>query len=316
MTALVIAEHKLDKINDETLRAISAASKLSDNVNLLILGNNLQKVVSHAKAIETIKKVLVIEHEDLADYQAEVWADQVTEVLIKTEKIKFILISNSSLGKDLLPRIASYHDSEQISDVVEIIDDRTFLRPIYAGNLLSKVSSKQELNFLTVRANRFVLPKKSHGSVVEKNLPFSRPRARKIILKKNGSVENNRIDINSAKVVVSGGRGLGSADNYQRLLLPLATKLEGALGASRAAVDLGFAPNENQVGQTGKIVAPDLYIAVGLSGSVQHLAGMKDSKIIVAINKDPEAPIFKVATYGMVADLFDVIPELTEKIGK
>ena len=316
MTALVIAEHKLDNINDETLRAISAASKLSNNVNLLILGNNLQKVVSHAKAIETIKKVLVIEHEDLADYQAEVWADQVTEVLIKTEKIKFILISNSSLGKDLLPRIASYHDSEQISDVVEIIDDRTFLRPIYAGNLLSKVSSKQELNFLTVRANRFVLPKKSHGSVVEKNLPFSRPRARKIILKKNGSVENNRIDINSAKVVVSGGRGLGSAENYQRLLLPLATKLEGALGASRAAVDLGFAPNENQVGQTGKIVAPDLYIAVGLSGSVQHLAGMKDSKIIVAINKDPEAPIFKVATYGMVADLFDVIPELTEKIGK
>ena len=316
MTALVIAEHKLDKINDETLRAISAASKLSDNVNLLILGNNLQKVVSHAKAIETIKKVLVIEHEDLADYQAEAWADQVTEVLIKTEKIKFILISNSSLGKDLLPRIASYHDSEQISDVVEIIDDRTFLRPIYAGNLLSKVSSKQELNFLTVRANRFVLPKKSHGSVVEKNLPFSRPRARKIILKKNGSVENNRIDINSAKVVVSGGRGLGSAENYQRLLLPLATKLEGALGASRAAVDLGFAPNENQVGQTGKIVAPELYIAVGLSGSVQHLAGMKDSKIIVAINKDPEAPIFKVATYGMVADLFDVIPELTEKIGK
>ena len=316
MTVLVIAEHKLDKINDETLRAISAASKLSDNVNLLILGNNLQKVVSHAKAIETIKKVLVIEHEDLADYQAEVWADQVTEVLIKTEKIKFILISNSSLGKDLLPRIASYHDSEQISDVVEIIDDRTFLRPIYAGNLLSKVSSKQELNFLTVRANRFVLPKTSHGSVVEKNLPFSRPRARKIILKKNGSVKNNRIDINSAKVVVSGGRGLGSADNYQRLLLPLATKLEGALGASRAAVDLGFAPNENQVGQTGKIVAPDLYIAVGLSGSVQHLAGMKDSKIIVAINKDPEAPIFKVATYGMVADLFDVIPELTEKIGK
>ena len=316
MTALVIAEHKLDKINDETLRAISAASKLSDNVNLLILGNNLQKVVSHAKAIETIKKVLVIEHEDLADYKAETWADQVTEVLIKTEKIKFVLISNSSLGKDLLPRIASYHDSEQISDVVEIIDDRTFLRPIYAGNLLSKVSSKQELNFLTVRANRFVLPKKSHGSVVEKNLPFSRPRARKIILKKNGSVENNRIDINSAKVVVSGGRGLGSAENYQRLLLPLATKLEGALGASRAAVDLGFAPNENQVGQTGKIVAPDLYIAVGLSGSVQHLAGMKDSKIIVAINKDPEAPIFKVATYGMVADLFDVIPELTEKIGK
>ena len=316
MTALVIAEHKLDNINDETLRAISAASKLSNNVNLLILGNNLQKVVSHAKAIETIKKVLVIEHEDLADYQAEVWADQVTEVLIKTEKIKFILISNSSLGKDLLPRIASYHDSEQISDVVEIIDDCTFLRPIYAGNLLSKVCSEQELNFLTVRANRFVLPKISQGSVVEKNLPFSRPRARKIILKKNGSVENNRIDINSAKVVVSGGRGLGSAENYQRLLLPLATKLEGALGASRAAVDLGFAPNENQVGQTGKIVAPDLYIAVGLSGSVQHLAGMKDSKIIVAINKDPEAPIFKVATYGMVADLFDVIPELTEKIGK
>ena len=316
MTALVIAEHKLDKINDETLRAISAASKLSDNVNLLILGNNLQKVVSHAKAIETIKKILVIEHEDLADYKAEAWADQVTEVLIKTEKIKFILISNSSLGKDLLPRIASYHDSEQISDVVEIIDDCTFLRPIYAGNLLSKVCSEQELNFLTVRANKFVLPKTSQVSVVEKNLPFNRPRARKIILKKNRRVENNRIDINAARVVVSGGRGLGSAENYKRLLQPLATKLEGALGASRAAVDLGFAPNENQVGQTGKIVAPDLYIAVGLSGSVQHLAGMKDSKIIVAINKDPEAPIFKVATYGLVADLFDVIPELTEKIEK
>ena len=314
MTALVIAEYENFSIKDETLRVVTAAKKLSGEVWLAVLGYEMERVVNEACCIEGISKVLVIDHEKLKHFIPEVWSFQFLDLLKTNTEISSILISSSSLGKDLLPRIAGMHDEEQLTDVVEIISQNDFLRPIYAGNLVSRVSTEQKRKFLTVRGNKFEPTGKANQNLEGEKIVFKELDTATKILSNSSDNASNTVDLLSAKCVISGGRGLGSAENYRNLLQPLAKKLGAALGASRAAVDMGLAPNENQVGQTGKIVAPDLYIAVGLSGSIQHLAGMKDSKVIVAINKDPEAPIFQIATYGIIADLFEVLPELTEKL--
>ena len=314
MTALVIAEYEDFSIKNETLRVVTAAKQLSDEVWLAVLGHEIENVVNEACRIEGVSKVLVIDHVKLKQYIPEVWGFQFLDILERNATIGSILMSSSSLGKDLLPRIAGMHDEEQLTDVIEIISHNDFLRPIYAGNLVSRVSMTQERKFLTVRCNKFMPTGISNNNLKSEKIAFQECDTATRILSNSSDNASNTIDLLSAKCVISGGRGLGSAENYKNLLEPLAGKLGAALGASRAAVDMGLAPNENQVGQTGKIIAPDLYIAVGLSGSIQHLAGMKDSKVIVAINKDPEAPIFQVATYGIIADLFEVLPELTEKL--
>ena len=313
MTALVIAEYD-SSIKDETLRVVTAARNLSEEVWLIILGNEIESVVNHGCSIEGISKVIVIEHEKLQHFIPEVWAHQFSGILGANADIGSVLMSSSSCGKDLLPRIAGMHDEEQLTDVIEIISQNDFIRPIYAGNLMSRVTTSQKRKFLTIRGNKFNRANISKQTIKCEEIDFKEISTVTQILSNNSDNSVDKIDLLSAKCVISGGRGLVSAENYKNLLQPLAKKLGAALGASRAAVDMGLAPNENQIGQTGKIVAPDLYIAIGLSGSIQHLAGMKDSKVIVAINKDPEAPIFEVATYGIVADLFDVVPELTEKI--
>ena len=314
MTALVIAEYEDSVIKDETLRIVSAAKNLSDEVWLVILGNNLKELERQGCSIDGVKKVLIVEDEKLSSFVPEIWANQFLDIMDKNRNIKSVLMSSSSQGKDLLPRIAGMCNEEQLTDVVEIISSNEFVRPIYAGNLLSRVITSQKIKFLTIRGNKFELAETSNQTCESEKIVYRKTDTTTEILSKSSDNNSDTIDLLSAKCVISGGRGLGSAENYESLLKPLAKKLGAALGASRAAVDMGLAPNENQVGQTGKIVAPDLYIAIGLSGSVQHLAGMKDSKVIVAINKDPEAPIFQVATYGIVADLFQIVPELTEKI--
>ncbi len=313
MTALVIAEYE-SSIKDETLRVVTAAKNLSNEVWLVILGYELEKILNDGRSIEGVDKVFIIEHEQLKQFISEVWAHQISILLDANSNIDTILMSSSSQGKDLLPRIAGMHDEEKLTDVIEIISQNDFVRPIYAGNLHSRVTTSQKRKFLTIRGNKFNPASMSGQSITSEKIVFEDCDTVTKIVSNSSDNVTDTIDLLSAKCVISGGRGLGSAENYKNILQPLAKKLRGALGASRAAVDMGLAPNENQVGQTGKIVAPDLYIAIGLSGSIQHLAGMKDSKVIVAINKDPEAPIFQVATYGIIGDLFDVVPELTEKI--
>ena len=313
MTALIIAEHNNKKLNKETRHVVKAAKLIEDDLWIAVLGNNSTDVCKEASSIKGVSKILNIQNECLKDQLPETCSVQVNEILKKNSEVNTVLISTSSFGKELLPRIAALQNMNQISDVIKIYSHDTFLRPIYAGNLMSKVKCSEKIKFLTIRTTKF-----DAEEIIEKNIeiedfPSINTFTSKQILG-NETSASNRPDLLSASVVVSGGRGLGSKENYKNLLEPLAKKLNAALGASRAAVDSGFAPNEFQIGQTGKVVAPDLYFAIGMSGSVQHLAGMKDSKVIVAINKDPDAPIFQIATYGLVADLFEAIPVIINKL--
>lgn len=306
MTILVIAEHDNQSLKGSTYNTVAAASRIGGDIHVMVAGSGCAAAGEAAAKIAGVAKVRVA---DAAHYDEQGAENVAALVVANASGYTHILAPATTFGKNMLPRVAALLDVAQISDIVEIESADTFVRPIYAGNALATVQSSDAVKVVSVRTTGFEAAGEGGSAAVEAleavpDLGLSRLVGREL-------TKSERPELAGAKVIVSGGRGLGSGDNYHKLLEPLADKLGAALGASRAAVDAGFVPNDYQVGQTGKIVAPQLYIAVGISGAIQHLAGMKDSKVIVAINKDPEAPIFQVADYGLVADLFEAIPELT-----
>ena len=312
MAALVIAEHDNVSLKAATLNAIAAALQCAPEVDVLIAGSNADAVAAAASQVMGVSKVILVDDLSLADQLAEPLAAQ---VLALANNYSHILAPATASGKNTLPRVAAKLDVAQLSDVTKVINAQTFERPIYAGNAIATVESGDPVKVITVRTTGFDPVATSGGSAsIEKQPAVStaNPAASTFIGRE--LTKSDRPELTAAKIIVSGGRGLGSGEKYQELIAPLADQLGAALGASRAAVDAGYVPNDYQVGQTGKIVAPQLYIAVGISGAIQHLAGMKDSKVIVAINKDPEAPIFSVADYGLVADLNTALPELTKAL--
>lgn len=306
MTILVIAEHDNASIKAATLNTVTAAAKIGGEIHVLVAGFNAQGAATEAAKLTGVSKVLLADAPQLAEGLAE----NVEGVVLRIAKrYSHIFVPATAFGKNVAPRIAARLDVAQISDITAIASPDTFERPIYAGNAIATVQSQDSIIVVTVRATGFdPVGADGKGAQVE---TIEAPNDAGIVQCVSREVTKlDRPELTSAKIIVSGGRGLGSAENYKQVLEPLADKLGAALGASRAAVDSGFVPNDYQVGQTGKIVAPQLYVAVGISGAIQHLAGMKDSKVIVAINKDPEAPIFSVADYGLVGDLFEVVPAL------
>ena len=313
MTILVVAEHDNASLKGATLNTISAAAKLGGDVVVLVAGAGAVAAVEAAAKVAGVAKVLSVDSAAFADLGAENLAAQVLAVVKAAGgAISHVLAPATTFGKNVLPRVAALLDVAQISEIVAIESADTFVRPIYAGNALATVKSADPVKVITVRTTAFEAAGEGGAVAVEQvaaagDLGLSKLVGREL-------TKSARPELGAAKIIVSGGRGMGSGENYQKVLEPLADKIGAALGASRAAVDAGYVPNDYQVGQTGKIVAPQLYIAVGISGAIQHLAGMKDSKVIVAINKDPEAPIFQVADYGLVADLFEAVPQLTTAV--
>ncbi|WKE66829.1 FAD-binding protein [Gallaecimonas kandeliae] len=308
MSILVIAEHDNQHLKPETAKVLNAARAMGDDVHLLVAGHQCQEVIHAATQLDGVAKVLVLDDERFAHPLPEVLSQA---VLALAGNYSHLVTASSTTGKNLMPRIAAKLDVAQISDIIAVDSADTFKRPIYAGNAIATVQALNAVKVITVRPSAFDAVGNGSAAPVEQlgsNESFGKSRFVKAELTKS-----ERPDLGSARVVISGGRGLQSGDNFV-MLEKLADKLGAAIGASRAAVDAGFVPNDWQVGQTGKIVAPDLYIAVGISGAIQHLAGMKESKVIVAINKDPEAPIFQIADYGLVGDLFELVPELTDKL--
>lgn len=307
---LIIAEHDNAQLNGATLNTVAAAAQLgSDDIHVLVAGENAADVAAQAAAVAGVTKVLHADGPALADGLAENVAAQVLAV---ADGYSHILFAATAAGKNTAPRVAAQLDVAQISDISAIESPDTFVRPIYAGNAMATVQSSDAVKVITVRTTAFDAVAAEGGSAAVESIDAVADSGLSSFVSRDVA-KSDRPELASADVVISGGRGLGSAENF-KMLDALADKLGAAIGASRAAVDAGYAPNDWQVGQTGKIVAPQLYIAVGISGAIQHLAGMKDSKVIVAINKDAEAPIFSVADYGLVADLFDVLPELTEAL--
>lgn len=309
MTVLVIAEHDGSAIKPATLNAVTAATKLGE-VHVLVAGHDARAVADAATQIAGVTKVLYAE----ASGYAKGLAENLTPLIVNVARhYTHLLAGATSFGKNLMPRVAALLDVQQISDILAIEDANTFKRPIYAGNAIATVQSADAIKVLTVRSTAFPAAASTGGAASVEAVTAGEGDMQ---LSKFISAElskSERPELTAARIIVSGGRGVGSKDNFA-VIEALADKLGAAVGASRAAVDAGFAPNDWQVGQTGKIVAPALYIAVGISGAIQHLAGMKDSKVIVAINKDPDAPIFQVADYGLVADLFTAVPEMTGKV--
>ena len=310
MRTLVIAEHNGKEISAATLSVVTAAKELGAPVDVLVASNGAGDVVNHAKSVDAVEKVLHFSNQAFENELAEDLAACIVEA---SSAYTYFLASSSTSGKNNLPRAAALLDIQQISEVIEIIDSSTFKKPIYAGSCIATVKSNQEKNALTIRTTAFDKAAVGNGNAEVEELSMPENSASKASFVKNELTVSDRPELTAADIVISGGRGMQNEENFA-LLEGVATKLNAAVGASRAAVDSGFAPNDYQVGQTGKSVAPDLYIAVGISGAIQHLAGMKDSKTIVAINKDEEAPIFKVADYGLVADLFEALPELESKL--
>ena len=310
MTVLIIAEHDILHLAAATRHAVTAGSKLGE-VHVLVAGSGAAAVAEQAKQVAGVAKVLLADAEHYAGGLAEELAPLVVKL---AAGYRYITAAASTFGKNLLPRVAALLDCPQVSDLTEIVDDKTFVRPIYAGNAFATVSSDAETLVLTFRTTAFAEAAASGGQaeVVQVEAAPAQGLSRFI---SRELVKSDRPELTQARVVVSGGRALGSVEQFNELLLPLADKLGAAIGASRAAVDADYAPNDYQVGQTGKVVAPELYIAIGISGAIQHTAGMQDSKVIVAINKDPEAAIFNIADYGLVADLFEAVPELTAALG-
>jgi electron transfer flavoprotein alpha subunit len=309
MAALVIAEHDNQSIKGGTLNAVTAATKCGGDVVVLVAGNGCGAAAQAAAAITGVNQVISVEAAYLADGLAESLAAQVVAL---AGSYSHILAPATAFGKNVTPRVAALLDVAQISDVTAIESADTFQRPIYAGNAIATVQSTDAIKVMTVRTTAFDAASSTGGSAaVESVAAVADPGKSSFVGREVAKSE--RPELAGAKIVVSGGRGMGSAENF-KVLDPLADKLGAAMGASRAAVDAGYAPNDWQVGQTGKIVAPQLYVAVGISGAIQHLAGMKDSKVIVAINKDAEAPIFGVADYGLVGDLFQAVPEMVGKL--
>ena len=310
MAVLVIAEHDNKTLKRATLQAVDAAARLGE-VHLLVMGSGVDAVAQAAAKVAGVVQVKVVDDATLAEPLAEVVTAQVVPL---AKDYSHVVAAATAHGKDFMPRVAALLDVAQISEVTGIDSADTFRRPIYAGNAIATVQSSDHIKVLTVRGTSFDEAAAEGGSAaIEKVAAVAVDGQPALVGREQAS--SDRPELTAAQVVVAGGRGLGSAEQFQAVLEPLADRLGAALGASRAAVDAGYAPNDWQVGQTGKIVAPQLYIAAGISGAIQHLAGMKDSRIIVAINKDEEAPIFSVADYGLVADLFEAVPALTAKLG-
>ena len=311
MTALVIAEHDNQSIKAATLNTVAAAAQCGGDVHVLVAGAGCGAAAQAAAQIAGVTKVLVADAPQFADGLAENVAEQALAV---AGNYSHILAPATAYGKNILPRVAAKLDVAQLSDITKVDSPDTFERPIYAGNAIATVQSADKVKVITVRGTAFDPAAATGGSAATENLTAVADAGISQFVSREVT-KSDRPELTAAKIIVSGGRGVGSGENYTKVLTPLADKLGAALGASRAAVDAGFVLNDYQVGQTGKIVAPQLYIAVGISGAIQHLAGMKDSKVIVAINKDPEAPIFQVADYGLVGDLNTVVPELVTALG-
>ena len=309
MPVLVLAEHDNKSLKAATLNTIAAATKLSGDIDVLVAGEGCADVATKAAALQGVKRVLVVDNAAYGDQAAEPLAKLVVSL---AGSYSHLLAPASSYGKNTMPRVAALLDVAQISDIVGVVAEDTFVRPIYAGNALATVVSSDPKKVVTVRSTAFDPVAAGGSASIENAVPGDVGNKSDLVGRE--LTKSERPELGAAKVVVSGGRGLGSGDAFKSVLAPLADKLGAAIGASRAAVDAGFVPNDYQVGQTGKIVAPQLYIAVGISGAIQHLAGMKDSKVIVAINKDPDAPIFQVADYGLVADLFEAVPQLASSL--
>ena len=309
MSILVIAEHDNANLKPATLNTVAAAKELNGEVHLLISGNSCQSVADEASGVEGISKILISDNTAYENQLAESTANLIKSV---AGNYSHILAAATTFGKNVLPRLSALLDVQQISEITEIVSEDTFKRPIYAGSCIATVKSNDSIKVITVRATAFDPVNSSGGSASIENIDADNISDLTSFVGEE-IAKSDRPELTAASIVISGGRGMQSGDNFH-LLEAIADKLGAAVGASRAAVDAGFVPNDYQVGQTGKIVAPDLYIAVGISGAIQHLAGMKDSKVIVAINKDEDAPIFQVADYGLVADLFNALPELSEQL--
>jgi electron transfer flavoprotein alpha subunit len=312
MATLVIAEHDNASLRKATLHALAAAKKMGGDIHVLVAGYNAQPAAKAAAQVAGVAKVLHADAAHLADFLAE----NVAALIVSLAKgYSHLLAPATSNGKNVMPRVAALLDVQQISDIVAVEAPDTFVRPIYAGNALATVRSKDALKVITVRTTAFdAVPASGGSAAIDAVSPPADAGVSAFVSREVSKSE--RPELTAAKIIVSGGRGMASGENFKKVLEPLADRLGAAMGASRAAVDAGFVPNDWQVGQTGKIVAPDLYVAVGISGAIQHLAGMKDSRVIVAINKDEEAPIFQVADYGLVGDLFQIVPQLIDELKK
>ena len=311
MSVLLIAEHNNQDLKPFTLNAVTAASQMGEDLHALIIGQNCGDATKKLSELPLVKKVIQVEAPHYENFVAENFAPVIVKL---AENYSHIVCSANTFGKNLMPRIAASLDTSQVSDIIKVISQDTFLRPIYAGNAFATVKSKDAKKCITIRPTSFDPCEGSGGSApIEKAEAGEEFNHTKFI--KREEIKSDRPELGTARVVVSGGRGMQSGDNF-KLITSLADKLNAAIGASRAAVDAGYISNDHQVGQTGKVVVPDLYIAVGISGAIQHLAGMKESKVIVAINKDGEAPIFSVADYGLEADLFEALPQFLEELNK
>jgi electron transfer flavoprotein alpha subunit len=305
MAVLVVADHDNVSLKDNTNKTVTAAKALSNDVDILVAGKGIDAVAAEAAKIEGVRKVLVAESDPLGKQMAEAMAATVLDLMPNYDAV---LVPATSVGKNFAPRVAAKLDVAPISEIIEVVSPDTFVRPIYAGNALETVQSSDAKKVITVRPTAFKAAGEGGGAAIEKVAAGDEGAKARFV--SDEIVKSDRPELAGAKIVVSGGRAMGSAEEFQRVIEPLADKLGAAVGASRAAVDAGYAPNDYQVGQTGKVVAPQLYIAIGISGAIQHLAGMKDSKVIVAINKDPDAPIFQVADYGLVSDYKTAVPDL------
>ncbi|MBD9597338.1 electron transfer flavoprotein subunit alpha/FixB family protein [Ensifer sp. ENS05] len=314
MAILLLADHDSNHLSDQTAKALSAAAKIASgtgaDVHILVAGAGARQAAEQAAKLAGVAKVLVAEDASLANNLAEPLAALIYAIAADYDTF---IAAATSLGKNVLPRVAALLDVSQVSEIIEVVSSDTYLRPIYAGNAIQTVQTTEAKRVITVRASSFSPASQGPLAAIEP-ISVAALSSELSTFVSNALSSSDRPELTSAKIIISGGRALGSSDKFRQVILPVADKLGAAVGASRAAVDASYAPNDWQVGQTGKAVAPDLYIACGISGAIQHLAGMKDSKVIVAINKDEEAPIFQVADYGLVADLFDALPELEKSI--
>ncbi|NTI06586.1 electron transfer flavoprotein subunit alpha/FixB family protein [Agrobacterium rhizogenes] len=309
MAILLLADHDNQSLSDQTAKTLTAAAKIGGDVHVLVAGKGAKPAADAAAKLAGVSKVLLAESDELANNLAEPLADLIVSLAAGYDTI---ITAATSVGKNVLPRVAALLDVAQISEITNVVSPDTFKRPIYAGNAIQTVQSSDAKRVITVRTASFASAPEGGSAAVEAIAAVANPGLSTFV--SDALSSSDRPELTSAKIIISGGRALGSAEKFREVILPVADKLGAAVGASRAAVDAGYAPNDWQVGQTGKVVAPQLYIAVGISGAIQHLAGMKDSKVIVAINKDEDAPIFQIADYGLVADLFEALPELEKAL--
>ena len=311
MSVLLIAEHNNKELRPFTLNAATAASQIDTEVHAVIIGQNSENATKKLSELPVVKKVISIEAPHYENFTAENFAPAIVKL---AENYSHIVCSANTFGKNLMPRIAAHLDTSQVSDIIKVISSDTFLRPIYAGNAFATVKTNDAKKCITIRPTSFEPCESSGGTATIEKGEVSEEFSNTKFIKRE-EIKSDRPELGTARIVVSGGRGMQSGDNF-KLITEVADKLGAAIGASRAAVDAGYISNDHQVGQTGKVVVPDLYIAIGISGAIQHLAGMKESKVIVAINKDGEAPIFSVADYGLEADLFEALPQFMEELNK